>query len=107
LVERLEVPIINQDQRAYRALRRSDIDMLPMSLPEDPAEGLGDALGINVRRGPSYSGTALLLNLRRPPFDSAAARTAVARARALELIIRNAGPGRCRRPGATSTPTSL
>jgi peptide/nickel transport system substrate-binding protein len=92
-VERLEVPIINQDQRAYRALRRRKIDMLPMSLPEDPAEGLGDSLDITVRRGASYAGTALLLNLRRPPFDRAAVRTAVARALDLELMVRNAGPG--------------
>jgi peptide/nickel transport system substrate-binding protein len=92
-VERIEVPIINDEQRAYSALRRRRIDMLPMGLPENPAERLGDSFGITVRRGPSYSGTALLLNLRRPPFDRAALRTALARALDLELIVRNAGPG--------------
>lgn len=92
-VERLEVPIINDEQRAYSALRRRRIDMLPMSLPEDSADDLGESFGLTVRRGPSYSGTALLLNLRRPPFDRAAVRTALARALNLERIVRNAGPG--------------
>ena len=92
-VDRIRVPIIREEQRTYSALRRRRVDMLPLSLPERPARQLGGSSGINVRRGPSYSGTALLLNVRRAPFDRPAARRAVARALDLERIVRNVGPG--------------
>ena len=92
-VERVRVPIIREEPKTYSALRRRRVDMLPLSLPERPARQLGGSSGINVQRGPSYSGTALLLNVRRAPFDRPEARRAVARALDLERIVQNVGPG--------------
>lgn len=92
-VERIRVPIIRQESRTYRALRARRVDMLPVSLPEGASRSLGRAFGINIRRGDSYSGTALLLNLRRPPFSRPAARRAVASALDLDRMVRNVGPG--------------
>jgi len=91
-VEQIRVPIIHQEQRSYDALRQRRVDMLPFGLPQGPAGELGTAFGIAVRTGPLYSGTALLLNLRRPPFDRPAARRAVADALDLGRIVRNVGP---------------
>jgi peptide/nickel transport system substrate-binding protein len=92
-VDRIRVPVIREEGRTYRALQRRRVDMLPVSLPERPAARLGRASGISVDRGHSYSGTSLLFNLRRPPFDRAAARRAVANALDLERVLRNVGPG--------------
>lgn len=92
-VDRIRVPIIRQETRTYSALRARKVDMLPVSLPETPTKRLGSAFGINIRRGASYSGTALLLNLGRPPFDRPAARTAVARSLELGRIVKNVGAG--------------
>ena len=92
-VERIRVPIIREESRTYTAMRRRRVDMLPFSLPEGPAGRLGSSPGINVETGASYSGTALLLNLRRPPFNRRAARRAVARALDLDRVVRNVGPG--------------
>ncbi len=92
-VDRIRVPIIREEARTYRALQRRRVDMLPVSLPEQPARRLGGSSGINVRRGASYSGTALVFNLRRPPFDRPAVRKGIARALNLDRIMRNVGPG--------------
>jgi len=91
-VDRIEVPIIRQEARSYTALRRRKVDMLPLSLPEGAAQDLGGAFGINLKSGPLYLGTAVVLNLRRPPFDDPAARRAVAQALDLGRIARNVGP---------------
>lgn len=91
-VEQIQVPIIHQEQSAYEALRQRRIDMLPFSLPKGPAGDLGTQFGLALRTGPLYSGTALLLNLRRAPFDRPAARQAVAEALDLGRIVRNVGP---------------
>jgi peptide/nickel transport system substrate-binding protein len=87
------VPIIRDEERTYDALRRRKVDMLPVPLPRDIARELRTSSSITVERGLSYTGTALVLNLRRPPFDRAAARRAVARALNLSRILRNTGPG--------------
>ncbi|MGI8631453.1 MAG: ABC transporter substrate-binding protein [Solirubrobacterales bacterium] len=92
-VGRIRVPIIRDEERTYDALRRRKVDMLPVPLPRDIARELRTSSSITVKRGLSYTGTALVLNLRRPPFDRAAARRAVARALNLSRILRNTGPG--------------
>lgn len=92
-VERIQVPIIRQESRTYSALRRRNVDMLPVSLPERAAERLGGSFGINIASGTSYSGTALLFNLRRAPFNRAEVRRALSRSIELERIVRNVGPG--------------
>ncbi|MGI8946137.1 MAG: ABC transporter substrate-binding protein, partial [Thermoleophilaceae bacterium] len=91
-VDRVRVPIIRQESKTYSALQRRDVDMLPVSLPDRAAERLGGSFGINLSEGPSYSGTALLFNLRKPPFDRPAVRTAVSRALDLDRIARSVEP---------------
>lgn len=91
-VDHIQVPIIHDEQRTYAALQRRRLDMLPFSLPKQAADEVGKSFGINLRTGPDYSGTALLFNLRRRPFNSPAAREAVGHALDLERILRNAGP---------------
>ncbi len=91
-VREIRIPIIDDAERTYEALRDRRVDMVPLSLPPRAAEDLGGTIGIGVRRGPSYSGTALLLNLRRPPFNDPATRRAVAAALDLGRIVRNVAP---------------
>ena len=91
-VREIRVPIIGGAEESYDALRERTIDMVPLSLPRREANQLEGSLGIVVRRGPSYAGTMLVLNARRPPFGSARARRAVADALDLELIARNVAP---------------
>jgi peptide/nickel transport system substrate-binding protein len=91
-VGEIRVPIITDAQRTYDALRERRVDMVPLSLPPEAGEDFEATLGIGVRRGPSYSGTTLLLNTRRPPFDRPEVRRAVAAALDLGLIARNVAP---------------
>ena len=91
-VQAIRVPIIGSAERSYQALRDRRVDMVPLSLPREAAEDLAGTLGVRLRRGPAYAGTALLLNLRRSPFDRPDVRRAVAAALDLRLIARNVGP---------------
>jgi peptide/nickel transport system substrate-binding protein len=91
-VRQLRVPIIHQEQRAYDTLTQRRVDMLPFGLPAGSVTDLGSSFGIAVRTGPMYSGTVLLLNLRRSPFDDPAVRRAVAGGLDLGRIVRNVGP---------------
>jgi len=91
-VPELRVPIIDDADDTFRALRDRKVDAVPLSLPRQPAETLDATLGIDLRRGPSYSGTTLLLNVRRPPFDRVAVRQAIAAALDLPRIVRNVAP---------------
>jgi peptide/nickel transport system substrate-binding protein len=90
-VQEIRVPIIHQEQRADDALRQGRVDMLPFSLPAATAQEITGAAGIALRSGPLYSGTALLLNLRHPPFNDPAVRRAVADALNLVQIASNSG----------------
>jgi peptide/nickel transport system substrate-binding protein len=92
-VQQIRVSIIHQAQAAYNALLHGRVDMLPFSLPGAATQSFAGAPGIATRTGPLYSGTALLLNLRRAPFENPAARRAVADALDLVQIASNAGPG--------------
>lgn len=91
-VAQLRVPIIPEAEEQYAALRQRRVDMVPLSLPRRAAMELDSALGLSVRRGPSYLGTALVFNVRRAPFEREAARRAVAAALDLRLIERNVAP---------------
>ncbi|MDP8924755.1 MAG: ABC transporter substrate-binding protein [Chloroflexota bacterium] len=91
-VDEIRVPIIGDAQRTYDALRERNVDMVPLNLPQQPARELSSSLGIAVQRGPSYAGTMLVLNLRRPPFNRLAARQALASALNLERISGRAAP---------------
>ena len=90
-VDRIDVPIIRSAQRTFRALERGNVDMVPAGLPTAFREDLGNQLGIDFRQGVNYTGTTLLLNLRRPPFDDPAVRRAVAGALDLNRISETVG----------------
>jgi peptide/nickel transport system substrate-binding protein len=85
-VERIEVPIIRNAARTFESLERGNVDMVPAGLTADNSRQLEEDLGIDVRQGVNYSGTALVFNLRSRPFDRAAVRRAAARALDLPRI---------------------
>ncbi len=91
-VGEIRVPIIGDADRTYRELRARRVDMVPLSLSGEVGRGLSSSVGISVKRGPSYTGTALVLNLRRAPFNRLAARQAVARAVDPARIARTVAP---------------
>lgn len=86
----IEVPIIRTARETLQALERRDVDMVPITLPEDFQQRV-EGLGVTVVDGPAYTGTTLLLNTRRPPFDDPAARRAVSRALDLTRMRRAIG----------------
>lgn len=92
LVQDIRVPIIGDAEATFQSLGDRHVDMVPLSLPGQVAGEFEGSPGIGVRRGPSYSGTTLLLNMRRAPFDRPQARRAVAAALNLRRIVRNVGP---------------
>ena len=86
-VQRLEVPFIADAPQTFSALERRRVDMIAVSLPAIPTQRF-ERLGTRVQRGPSYLGTVVMFNLRRPPFDRVEARRAVADALDLDRIAR-------------------
>ena len=86
------MPIIGDADRTYRALRIKTVDMVPLNLAQRAVEAVRATVGVAVRRGPSYVGTSLLLNVRRAPLDSPATRRAVSAALDLGRIVRNTAP---------------
>lgn len=91
-VRELRVPIVDSAEDTFEALRERRVDMVPLTLARGVAGRLEGSLGIAVARGPSYAGTALVLNTRRAPFRDTAARRAVAAALDLRRITRNVAP---------------
>jgi len=71
-------------------VRNRRIDALTLPVPPGLVRALG-GFGLVSRGGPSYSGTHLLFNTRRPPFDDPDVRRAVSRALDLDRIARNVG----------------
>ena len=90
-VDEIRVPIIDDAERMYDALRTRNVDMVPLSLAAPAAESLRSG-GVAVRRGAFYAGTMLVLNLRRAPFNNLEARKTVADAIDLDLILRRVAP---------------
>ncbi|MGH2841806.1 MAG: ABC transporter substrate-binding protein, partial [Solirubrobacteraceae bacterium] len=91
-VSEIRVPIIGDADRTYAQLRNRRVDMVPLSVSDGIGRGLASSLGIALRRGPSFTGTALVLNLREPPFNRAPARQAVAGALDPASIARSVAP---------------
>lgn len=90
-VRTLNVPIIADANKTIRALERRRVDMIPVGLTEDDGDRLESLFGVRVVKGESYLGTALMLNVRRPPFDRPDVRRAVATALDLVRLSRAAG----------------
>jgi len=89
-VKSIEVPIITGADETLQALERRQVDVIPVSLPEDAAARV-KSIGVASLGGPSYLGTALVFNVRRPPFDRVEVRRAIARALDLVRIARLVG----------------
>ncbi|HEY0344825.1 MAG TPA: ABC transporter substrate-binding protein, partial [Solirubrobacteraceae bacterium] len=92
-VNRIDVPIIGDQQQIAAGLRGGSLDAAPVVAPagtrleQPPSARLG--------RADSYTGTVLELNLTRPPFDRLQARRAVARALDLgQIAASGRGAGR-------------
>jgi peptide/nickel transport system substrate-binding protein len=91
-IAEIRMPIDRSADHAFGSLRDRKADMVPLSVPEPTATTLGQTLGIALSRGPLYGGTALVLNVRRAPFDRPATRRAIAGALDLGAIARNVSP---------------
>ena len=89
-VEGIEVPIIRRADRTFEALRRREVDAIPVSLPRGSSSGLS-GLGVQLAQGTSYQGVVLMLNTRGAPFNRPAVRRAFAQALDLRRIARSAG----------------
>ncbi len=89
-VRAISVPIISDANSTFRALDRGDVDMVPVTLSEDALRQL-ERFRVEIARGPSYLGTVLTFNLRRPPFDRVEVRRALATALDLPRIARAFG----------------
>jgi peptide/nickel transport system substrate-binding protein len=92
LVGEIGVPIIGDADRTYAALLARKVDMVPLPLTARAAADVGANLGLGLRQGASFSGTMLVLNLRRAPFDRLAARRAVSDALDLGRISAAVAP---------------
>ncbi len=86
-VETIEVPFIGDFDGTLRALENRRVDMVPVTLPERTQQRLRRSV-FETSFGDLYTGTTLMFNLRRPPFDDPAARQAVARALDLRRMVR-------------------
>jgi len=84
-VPAIEVPIIRDVAGTFAALEDGEVDMVPVTPPAARGGAL-EGLDVQTATGPSYLGTVLMFNVRRPPFDRAEARRAVAGALDLERI---------------------
>ncbi len=92
-VARIDVPIIDRQDRSVDALRTRRIDAAPVSLP--PGAPGFRIPGVTLSPGRSYTGTALVFNVERPPFAALRARRAVSLALDLDDIAgQRTGPGR-------------
>lgn len=90
LVRTLQVPLEDSFADTLDLIRDGDVDMVPVPLPEGHAQTL-EGLSVALERGSLYSGTVLMFNLRRAPFDDPALRRAVGSALNLGGIARAAG----------------
>lgn len=89
-VDEIEVPIIRRADATFEALRRREVDAIPVSLPGGSTAGLG-GLGVDLAQGTSYLGVVLMLNVRGAPFDRPEVRRAFAQALDLTRIARSVG----------------
>ncbi len=87
-VGRIDVSFFGDFDRAVRALEARRIDALPFTIPESTQDRVRRA-GFKTSFGTLFTGTTLMFNLRRAPFDRPEARRAVASALDLQRIARN------------------
>ena len=87
--ERIEVPIIAEARDMLVALRRGEVDTVPLALTPAQAGSVA-SISVRIARGRLYQGTMLLFNVRRAPFDRPELRRQVAGALDLPRIARAA-----------------
>jgi len=87
-VDKIEVPFIASFDDTIRALEARRLDMVPATIPERQQDRVTRP-EFQTKSGSTYTGTVLMFNLRRAPFDRPAARRAVADALDLQRIARN------------------
>jgi len=97
-VDTLEVPIIGDAEQRLRAIEQGRVDMIPLPLTQDAGERV-EGIATRLMTGPSFQGTVLMFNLRKPPFDRPAVRQAVAQALNLDRMVKVAGGGVAARNG--------
>jgi peptide/nickel transport system substrate-binding protein len=88
-VERIDVPIIGQQEESIDALRDRQVDAAPVIVPA--GSSLFSRAGIRVADNLSYTGTMLLFNVAGGPFTQEPARRAVARAIDVEEVAQSSG----------------
>lgn len=88
-VERIDVPIIGQQEESIEALRSGQVDAAPVIAPA--GSDVLTRAGIRVADNISYTGTMLLFNVASGPFTQEPARRAVARAIDLEEVAQSSG----------------
>ncbi|MEA2220858.1 MAG: peptide/nickel transport system substrate-binding protein [Solirubrobacteraceae bacterium] len=94
-IARIDVPVIRRQVDIATELRSRRVDAVPLTVaPGTPTQHLP---GVTFSPELSFTGTMLLFDVARPPFESLAARRAVARALDLDTIAGNA----TRVPGGT------
>jgi peptide/nickel transport system substrate-binding protein len=89
-VNEIQVPIIRRADKTFDALRKKDVDAIPVSLPGGSTGGL-NGIGARLAEGNSYLGAVLMLNVRGPPFNRPELRRAFAEALPLKSIARSVG----------------
>ncbi len=92
-VDRIDVPFIGRFDGTVRALESRRVDVIPVTLTEDAQDDLRRSV-FETSVGAAYTGTTLMFNLRRPPFDKPEVRRAVASALDLRRIAQTASGGR-------------
>ena len=89
-VNEIQVPIIRRADETFEALRRKEVDAVPVSLPGGSTTGL-DSAGLRLAEGTSYLGVVLMLNVRGAPFNRPEFRRALAQALDVKNIARSVG----------------
>lgn len=78
-VRRIELPLVTGERALTRAFARRRVDLVRVKAIAGPT-GLLESEAVGLARGSGYTGTALVLNVRREPFDDARLRRALAAA---------------------------
>lgn len=87
-VARIDVPVIRREDQIADQLRRRRVDAVPLTVP--PGTRPPRVAGVTFADDVSYTGTMLLFNVTRPPFDRLPARRAAAQALNLKTLAGNA-----------------
>jgi peptide/nickel transport system substrate-binding protein len=75
--DRIEVPIVREARDMLARMQRGGADTLPFTLTADQERAL-EAISVRVERGPLFTGTMLMFNVDRAPFDRVQVRRAIA-----------------------------